>query len=146
MQSNIKTSYFFVRCYSRYELIAAFTIDNRILAIIAVWNPIIYEPCAKLNAMDNTAALIISEKNPKLKNVNGKNTNFINGFNVAFKITRINARKNNVLALPIYIVLITRSINQSEATFTKINVINLFISCSFSFANIACLMRLQVPG
>ena len=96
--------------------------------------------------MDNTAALIISENNPKLKNVNGKNTNFINGFNVAFKITRINAIKNNVFAEPIYIVLITRSINQSEATFTKIKVINLFISCSFSFANIARLMRLQVLG
>lgn len=104
MQPNIKTSYFFVRCYSRYELMAAFTMDNRILAIIAVWKPIIYEPCAKLNAMDNTAALIISENNPKLKNVNGKNTNFINGFNVAFKITRINAIKNNVFAEPIYIV------------------------------------------
>ena len=120
--------------------------DNRILAIIAVWKPIIYEPCAKLNAMDNTAALIISEKNPKLKNVTGKNTNFINGFSVAFKITRINAKKNNVFALPIYMVLIIRSINQSEATFTKTNVINLFISCSFSFANIARLMRIQVSG
>ena len=102
--------------------------DNRILAIIAVWKPIIYEPCAKLNAMDNTAALIISEKNPKLKNVTGKNTNFINGFSVAFKITRINAKKNNVFALPIYMVPITRSINQSEATFTKTDVINFFIS------------------
>lgn len=120
--------------------------DNRILAIIAVWNPIIYEPCAKLNAIDNTAALIMSENKPKLKNVTGKNTNFINGFSVAFKITRINAKKNNVFALPMYMVLITRSINQSEATFTKTDVINFFISCSFSFANIARLMRLQVPG
>ena len=120
--------------------------DNRILAIRAVWNPIIYEPCAKLNAGDNTAALIINENNPKLKIVTGRKTSFMIGFNVAFKITRINAIKNNVFAVPIYIVLINWSINQSEATFTKTNVMNFFIFDSFSFANIAHLMRLRASG
>ena len=146
MQPNIKTSYFFVRCYSIYELITEFTMDNRILAIRAVWNPIIHEPCAKLNAVDNTAALIINENNPKLKIVTGRKTSFMIGFNVAFKITRINAIKNNVFAVPIYIVLINWSINQSEATFTKTDVMNFFIFDSFSFANIAHLMRLRASG
>ena len=146
MQPNIKTSYFFVRCYSIYELITEFTMDNRMLAISAVWNPIIYEPCAKLNAVDNTAALIINENNPKLKIVTGRKISFMIGFNVAFKITRINAIKNNVFAVPIYIVLINWSINQSEATFTKTDVMNFFIFDSFSFANIAHLMRLRASG
>ena len=81
-------------------------IDQRILAINADGNPVIYEPGAKLNAVASTTALMTNENNPKLKNVTGKKINFISGFRVAFKIISTKAIANNAFGVAMYIDLI----------------------------------------